>query len=318
MHHAGQSSPSLWERLNFVFSAVADHTVLYQRGGLILVTFGALVTIGCLLWMLVTGACLLGHGLSPDQIAFFMIGAGLAALLSAHGLWWLENLPRMLAEPWLGLRHVGFVSWGGLAGALGFTAAFSVAIGFPLLTATDAVMRGLFGAYAIGRIGCLTYGCCYGRTAPRHGVTYRNPEAKVVREHGACVAPRHPTQMYSAAVGVVLFVMLNALPYCDVGAGLITAMACLLYPLGRAWVEAFRDRRRYVGARFTGGHLACLIMFLSGCLLLATTAPNGAPAPRPLSLDAIQGSLALAPAMLVTSGLVFLTMGVHWKRVGSR
>lgn len=318
MRHNDQDGSSLWARLNLLFSDVADRTILYQRGSLILVSYGALVTAGALLWMIVTGACLLETGLTHGRIAFFMIGAALSALLGAHLFWWQEHLPSMLNQPLLGLRHVGFVSWGGLLGTLVFSTGFSAATGYSLLATTDAVMRGLFGGYAVGRVGCLTYGCCYGRTARRFGVRYRNPAAKVVRERGGCLSPRYPTPVYSAAVGTALFVILNAMPYYHVRAGLITAVACLLYPIGRAGVECFRDRRRYIRSLFTGGHLACLVMFLAGCVLLSVLdPPNGAPGPLPLSLNGIRRSLTSAPGMLVAGCIVFLRTSVHWKRVGT-
>jgi prolipoprotein diacylglyceryltransferase len=309
--------PSSWVRLNALFSLIADRTVLYRRGDVILVTFGAFVASGSLIWMVVTASSLIVHGLSDSQVSFFLAGAGLSALIGSHLFWWLGHTRSMLRQPLFGARHVGFVSWGGLAGAVAFTAAFSRTTGYPMLSASDAVMRGMFAAYAVGRLGCLTYGCCYGRPSDHGGILYRNPASKVVRERGECPAPRHPTPVYSSALGVLLFVLLNTLPSYDVPAGAVTAVGCLVYPLGRAWVEALRDRRRYVRL-FTSGHLACLLMFVAGCVLLATaSADNHAPRPVPLTAASLAEGLSVAPTILAVSLIVLLATGFHWKRVGT-
>lgn len=311
-------STSLSARLDRAFSSLADCTILHRGPNVILVTFGVLVSIGALVWMVITGSCLLAHGIRPGHVAGFMIGAAVSTVAAGRGLWWVTNLRVLRHQPLLGLRRVGFVSWGALTGAVAFTAGFAFTSGYPALVMSDAVMRGMFAAYALGRIGCLTYGCCYGRISPASGVWYRNPDSKVVRERGPCHAPRYPTQVYSAAFGALLFVGLNAMPYSEVPAGWITVAGCLAYPIGRAWVEVFRDRERYIGEMLTTGQCACLVMFLAGCALLLFLDPSSvAPRPLPLSPSAIRESLTLAPAILLAGFVVFVVTSVHWRQIGS-
>jgi phosphatidylglycerol:prolipoprotein diacylglycerol transferase len=307
-----------WVRLNRVFCAAADCTILYRRGDVILVTYGALVTFGALIWMLVTGSCLLGHGFPGREVGAFVFGAALSALAVAHGLWWLTHIGTLRHEPLFGLRRVGFVSWGGLVGAGVFAVAFASANGHALVVVTDAVVRGMFAAYAVGRIGCLTYGCCYGRVSRGGGVVYRNPASKVIRELGDAPEPRYATQVHSAVFGVLLFGALNAMPYLQVPAGSITAAACLAYPIGRAWVEVYRERNRYVRSLFTTGQFACMAMFVAGCALVMLLDRWGnAPAPLPLSAASIREGLSLAPAMIPAALVVFVATSVHWKRLGN-
>jgi phosphatidylglycerol---prolipoprotein diacylglyceryl transferase len=306
-------------KLSCILSTLANCTILYQNGSFILVTFGLLVSSGAVLWMLVTGACFLAHGLTLHQSAVFLVGATVSSLLFSHVFWWLGHLPTIIRQPLLGLRNVGFVSWGGLAGIAIFCFGFSITNRYPLFTVSDDVARGLFAAYALGRLGCLTYGCCYGVTCVKRGIRYRNRHAKVVREKGETSILRYPTQIYSCIEGAVLFCFLNAVPWYEVPAGLITALSFLTYPIGRAYIESFRDRKRYVRSLFTSGHFACMAMFILGWLILcyAVHPSNHALPPKPFSANGFGQALPLVPAMLFSGAVVFLATGFHWKRVGT-
>jgi prolipoprotein diacylglyceryltransferase len=315
----GHFGYSVGGRLSNLMSGLADRTILYQNGRIILVNYGLLVSVGSVFWMYITGACLLAHGLTPRQTAFFLVGGTLAALFASRLFWWLEHLPSLWQQPMLGIRKVGYVSWGGITGVFLFALGFSAAYSYPLLAAGDDVLRGLFVAYALGRIGCLTYGCCYGKGSGRYGVRYRNSNAKVVREKGLSSDCRYPTQMYSCFEGIVLFLFLNAIPYYEVAAGVLTALSFLIYPIGRACIESFRDRRRYWGHRFTVGQLECAVMFGCGWLLLcyAIDFSSRRFAPVPFSISQLSRALSLAPILIISGIIVFFSTGFHWKRVGT-
>ncbi len=314
-HRADQLLNALWTGLN----GLANCTILYKNGHFILVTFGLLVTGGAVISMFITAACFLAHGFSLNQISVFLIGATVSAIIFAHFFWWIEHLPSMIRQPFWGVRYVGYVSWGGLFGVVLFCLAFSVVCGYPFFSLSDGVLRGLFAAYAVGRIGCLTYGCCYGLIADKHGIQYKNPDSKVVREKGSVTGARYPTQIYSCMEGIILFLLLNAASYYAIPAGLITALSLLFYPVGRAYIETYRDRKRYLSSRFTGGQLACVVVFLLGCMILFIVLddPNVTLPPKPLSLDQLGKSLSLVPAIAVAGFMVFLATGFHWKQVGT-
>jgi prolipoprotein diacylglyceryltransferase/protein-S-isoprenylcysteine O-methyltransferase Ste14 len=306
------------DRLSKWFNAGAHQTILFQHGNFILVCYGAFIAAGAILFMLITAACLLEHGVTRHQVVIYLIGAPLTTLVFSHAFWWLGHFRSMIRQPLLGMRNVGFVSWGNLAGLIVFTVSFAFAFDLSLLGIADDLMRGMFAGYAVGRLGCLTYGCCYGITTAKQGIRYVNPAAKVIRERGDCRLPRYPTQIYSFWEGVLLFALLNLMAYVRIPAGLITAAAFLLYPIGRALIEFFRDRERYVHGIFTIGHPACLAMFLTGWLLLFLVRPGGTQfAPNPLSLIAVRETMTLAPIGLMIAGIIFIATGFHWKRVGT-
>ncbi len=313
-----RAMPPLADKLSKFLDAWANRTILFQCGNFILVSYGVLIAVGTILFMLITIACLIQHGVTSSQAAIYMAGAVLTTLVASHAFWWLGNQRSIVRQPLFGIRNVGFVSWGNLFGLTLFSAGFAAVFNFPLLGVADDLVRGMFAAYAIGRLGCLTYGCCYGVATGKHGVRYINPAAKVIRERGDCRLPRHPTQIYSFVEGMVLLVLLNLMPYLQISVGSITAAAFLIYPIGRALIEFVRDRKRYCHGIFTSGHLACLIMFLSGWILLfLIPASGGKFSPAPLSMVAFRESWSLAPVVFMVGVIVFFTTSFHWKRVGT-
>jgi phosphatidylglycerol:prolipoprotein diacylglycerol transferase len=264
-------------------------------------------------------ALFLAQGIETKQVAVFLVGAALSTVFFARLFWWLGHWRAMILQPLLGLRNVGFVSWGALTGLIFFSCVFAGLCGYPVLVITDAMLRGIFVAYAIGRIGCLTYGCCYGVYSRKHGINYENPDSKVVREKGERRALRHPTQVYSLLEGTLLFVLLNAMACASLPVGFVTATAFLLYPIGRTFIEFFRDRKRLAHGTLTEGHIACLCMFLVGWLLLFFIPQSRIDmySPKAWTLSAFVESLSLVPIVLVVSAIIFFVVSFHWKRVGT-
>lgn len=299
-------------------SRVADRTILFRRGKLILVTYGLFVAIGSLLFMLHITTLFLVQGVRPGDIVIFLAGAALSAAFFAHVFWWLKRWKEMLRRPLWGLRLVGFVSYGALFGLVVAAAAFARFFGYDGLMVLDVVVRGMFIAYALGRIGCLTYGCCWGKESAGLGIVYRNAEAKINRVHGVSGTPRYPTPFYSALEGLVIFALVNILPAFRVSAGFLTAFAFLFYPTVRIFIESYREREGRILACLNEGHLGCAIMFSLGLVLLFAIRPAADSAsPLPPDLGAVGGVLPLSPYILVLAGIIFFISGFHWRRVGS-
>ena len=83
---------------------------------------------------------------------------------------------------------------------------------------------------AVGRIGCWFNGCCYGAAC---GLPW------AVEQHGAL---RHPAQLYSSAVALLLFCVLLMLRGKLWREGDLFRAYLLLYGLTRYGVEFFRER----------------------------------------------------------------------------
>jgi len=258
-------------------SRLADFTIFFRRGNLILVTYGLLVAIGSFIFMLHVSTLFLAQGVRARDIIIFLVGSALSGAFFAHAFWWLKRWKDMLRQPLWGFRLVGFVSYGALFGLVVAAVIFARVFRYDGLMVLDVLVRGMFIAYAFGRIGCLTYGCCWGKESAGHGIVYRNAEAKVNRLHGLSPVRRHPTPFYSALEGLLIFALANILPAFRMSAGFLTAFVFLFYPTVRLFIESYRDRDYKILRFLNEGHIGCAIMFAVGLALLFAIRPAPVP-----------------------------------------
>jgi phosphatidylglycerol:prolipoprotein diacylglycerol transferase len=112
--------------------------------------------------------------------------------------------------------------------------------GISPLQLTDAIAPAVFAGYAIGRIGCLMNGCCYGNicTAPWAMVF------PVEGNRSQFTPPSHPTQLYSTILATGLFFVMQSVkvaPFFNRFAGQITILFFAFYAFERAFIEYFRN-----------------------------------------------------------------------------
>jgi len=304
--------------LRRALDALARRTILFRTGRAIFVTEGLFVAAGTVVFSQQLATLLVVQGMPRRHIALILAASALAVLVFTRTFWWLGNLDGLRGQPLHGLKRVGYVSWGVPVAFLSVAAAASAVWEYPFLMIMDVFVRGMFIQYAFGRLGCLTYGCCWGKPCGHGGVEYRNPEAKVVRLTGTAGGRRYPTQAYSAFQGLALFALLNAVASPALPAGLLTGLAFMLYPLSRAWIQFHREHVRGNGGSFASALAICSVMFLAAWALLMGLDPRPGPAsPLPWNFPAFLSGLALWPVILANAALAFFAAGFHWKRIGT-
>jgi phosphatidylglycerol:prolipoprotein diacylglycerol transferase len=171
------------------------------------------------LWLLLAG------GVAGAKLLFVALG-------------W-EHYARGELRLWADFR-VGFVFFGGLAGALAAGALFAAARGKSFVRGADYFAVATPLGHAIGRVGCFFAGCCHGR-------------------------PPHPVQLYEAlGLGLVAWACRQALARVETGAsgrGTAFRRYLLLYGALRLGLDPLRADGR--PERFLG------LSHQQGCALLA-------------------------------------------------
>ena len=124
---------------------------------------------------------------------------------------------------------------------------------------TGLILDIFFGAFPIGiffgRIGCFAFGCCYGRpTDLPWAVSF--PTARPI-------VPRHPTQIYSSLIMIVIFLIIlwyRRRPHVD---GMVTVVFIYLYCLYRIPMEWLRaDVALENNWGLTNSQAWCVVLFI--------------------------------------------------------
>lgn len=183
---------------------------------------------------------------------------------------YFREFPLQILYVWQG----GMSFHGGLLGVIIATLLFAFKKKIPILSMGDILVCvapiGLF----LGRLANFVNGELYGR------VSQAVPWVMIFPDGGDL--PRHPSQLYEAAVeGLFLFVVLNALwwfvPRLRQRSGFFSGLFFLLYGVGRFILEYFREPDSQLGLfalDLSMGQLLCLPMIVVGIALLAYASPR--------------------------------------------
>lgn len=199
-----------------------------------------------------------------DMVFYGMLGAVVGGRL-AYVVFYAE-WSAFAADPWLPLKiwRGGMSFHGGVVGVVAALWMLARARGLPLLRLTDFAAPLVPLGLAFGRVGNFVNGELWGRETDA-------PWAMVFRHVDA--APRHPSQLYEAALeGVLLFVVLYVFSRRLRRPGEVSAWFALGYAAARFTVEFFREPDAHIGfiawGWLTLGHALTLPLAAIGVVLL--------------------------------------------------
>jgi phosphatidylglycerol---prolipoprotein diacylglyceryl transferase len=179
--------------------------------------------------------------LNTEGVAYLAFWGLLGGLIGAKlGQWGAD--PRTVLDPRYGGRTI-------LGGVLGGWLAVEMAkkkMGIRRSTG-DFFALALAAGESIGRIGCYLNGCCYGKVCT-------GPIA--VFQHGQW---RHPTQLYSAAYALILFIILWSLRKKLPREGQLFALYVILWSTGRFVLEFLRTNPVWL-AGLTLAQVSCIVV----------------------------------------------------------
>ncbi len=296
---------------------------LFRGQSITVTTFGLFIGSGFFLAALHTWF-FLGFseaGLSIHDLIWFALIISVGIPFGAYTMSRIVDLPRLISGEISFsrfLRIPGFALWGGLlSGGLLILGVTSLQE-WNTLQVFDAIVLGLPLAQALGRIGCLNYGCCHGRECTRGpAITYHHLETKVLRTYKQLRGiPLFPTQIYSAIANTLIYLTLVSLVVFRSGMplGLLTATYLILYGLKRLLIEFLRgEYPRTIYGRLTLWQWFSLGFVLLGTVLLFHLGPE-------LTVGSTIEGMALLKTMLpwtfLTSLLVAAAYSIHGRKVG--
>lgn len=193
------------------------------------------------------------RSLGTDLAVWLVLGG----LVGARLAYILANLPYYLAEPLEIIRvdHGGLIFYGGVFGGAVALVIFARKRRLRFLDAADFTLSGMPLAHALGRIGCLLNGCCYGKPT-------RLPWAIWLYDQY-----RHPTQAYEALLNAGLYLVLLVMFRRRMPRGLVTAVYLMAYPTGRFVIEFFRGDERLRWGPLNVAQWISLLLITTGIIL---------------------------------------------------
>lgn len=228
------------------------HPILIELGNLPIHTFGMMMGAGFLAGILYSLRQARRWGLDPEQIFNLSFWIMLSGVLGSRINYIIVDLaqkgvrsefyksPMELFAIWNG----GLVWYGGLILATFVVLFYARRYKMPVLRVFDVLAPGTFLGLAIGRFGCVSAGDDFGKPLPEAwaswGLVFTHERALVYPDSMLGV-PLHPTQFYMALKSfLVAFICHLVLKYWRRFDGQVFAIAFLIYPPMRAFIELFR------------------------------------------------------------------------------
>ena len=165
----------------------------------IMIALAVLTLVLWVVWQVRKGASLSYDTIFTAAVVGIPFGIIVSRLLHVIDLWsyYSQNLGQIVG-------FSGLTIYGAILGATLAIWIYSKVSKFRFGYLADLVAPAAILAQAIGRVGCLLNGCCYGRpTSLPWGIVYTNPESL-----GPIGVEVHPTQFYEIIFNLLVFGLL--------------------------------------------------------------------------------------------------------------
>ncbi len=172
----------------------------------------------------------------------------------------------------------GFTFYGGLLFSIGCIYSYTRYKKYSFAGLLDLMAPSAMLGLAIGRLGCLAAGCCWGHsTKMPWGITYTHLQTM----SGMRYVPVHPVQLYESVGAFAIYWSLRPLFHKSSPLGSIALRALTYYATLRFFVEFFRgdEYRGFV----LGGYLSVSQLISLGILVFCTVLHNRRPKLEPRS-----------------------------------
>ena len=231
------------------------HPILLKIGPFSVYSYGFMVSAGFLLAVYLVLKDARPLGFDPDDvidIALYMLIGGLIGARVAYVLLNFDYFRRNPLEIFY-LSRGGLVYYGAFLGGLLAVVACIFRKKLSFWNVADLFAPYIALGQAVGRIGCFLNGCCYGRAVSGNfslGVAF--PESTVIR---------HPTQVYSSLILLVLFLALKAFRPRRRFAGEVFIIYCAAYSFQRFFIEFLRGDNPPILLNMTASQVMSAVIF---------------------------------------------------------
>ncbi len=189
--------------------------------------------------------------INPDIIFNLCFISFISGIIGARIFYIFENLGYYIKNPVeiIMLQHGGLSWYGGLISGVFTGISYLKFKKIPIFKVLDLMAPFIALAQAIGRIGCLLNGCCFGKIS-EYGIYF--PVHKLVLI---------PTQLYSTLILILIFIFLRFLQERPHKIGVIFFTYLLLYSTKRFFMEFWRGDNEIIFQGLTLFQIISIVVF---------------------------------------------------------
>lgn len=252
---------------------------LFEYGSFFIPTYGVLVAIAFLAGLWITVRLAREAGLNGEDVTNLAIYCALAGLIGAKLFMFLFNYREYVANPksifTLSTLQAAGVYQGGFLLALATAILYMRKVHLPAMETLDIFAPGIALGHAIGRLGCLAAGCCWGQECHLPwAVTFRNQQANELTGVPLDV-PLHPTQIYESLAEAAIFMFLYRRVRKGHAPGEMFGLYLILYSAVRFAVEFVRNHEQATHLGLSLTQWISLATLAAGIWLMARSKNNG-------------------------------------------
>ena len=218
--------------------------ILFSISGFDIYGYGLMYALSLVLGLLLAEYRGRSHGYKKGFVFDCGFYAIIIGVIGAKLLYWITVWEDLAADFWGTIKETlsaGFVVYGGIIAAIVFAAIYIRVKKESILRFFDLGIPSVALGQAIGRIGCLLAGCCYGKVAPEgawYAMTF--PEGS----YAPAGVGLYPTQLLSTIFNFINFAILLVAAKKFKTKGRTFALYLINYGVGRFLIEFIRDDYR--------------------------------------------------------------------------
>jgi len=241
------------------------YPILFKIGFLKVYTYGFLIALGFVLGFFLALRQAKKENISERVINDVFFWIFISGFMGARISYIFTEWPYFLEKPFnYILANEGFIFYGGFLSSFLFAYIYLKIKRLSFLKVVDLLAPSLVIAHAFGRLGCFSYGCCYGRpTESFLGVLFPKESPA-----GVCGVPVIPVQLIESFVLVLIFFILIITRRFKKYDGDIFFIYIILYGTARFIIEFYRADYRGSILNVSTSQFIALVLVPIGIIML--------------------------------------------------
>lgn len=234
------------------------YPIICKIGPFTVYSYGFMLILAFIVSLLLTQSQAKKHNINPDIIFNLSFIVFISGIIGGRILYIIENIGYYTRNPleMVMLQHGGLSWFGGLALGLASGIIYLKKKRLSVYKIFDLFAPFLALAQAIGRIGCLLNGCCFGRLS-KFGIYFNIYKLVLI-----------PTQIYSSLALIFIFVILRFLQDRPHKEGEIVFVYLLLYSIKRFFIEFWRADNEIIFRGLTLFQIISILIFCAAFIKL--------------------------------------------------